>query len=187
MTRINSDDVRDHLDYDPATGKFWWKDEAGTITGHGYRYIKVRRKLKLAHRMAWAFYYGEEPNGLVDHINGDRLDNRIKNLRIATYSQNSANAKRHSRNTSGLKGASKVVKNGRWTGRWQASITVRNKQVHLGSFRTKEEAHQAYLLAARKYQGEFANGGRGGEVPSSEVERDWLFVASPKFWEMRST
>lgn len=182
MTRINSDDIRDHLDYDPATGKFWWKDEAGTVTGHGYRYIRVNGKMRLAHRMAWAFHYGEEPGGLVDHINGDRLDNRIENLRMATYSQNSANAKRHSRNTSGLKGASKVIKKGRWTGRWQASITFQRKQINLGYFGTKEEAHEAYMDAARKYQGLFANSGLIEMLSDQKmVKRDWLFVASPRF------
>ena len=182
MTRINSDDIRDHLDYDPKTGKFLWKDEAGSINPvTGYRYIKVRGKMRLAHRMAWAIYYGEEPNGLVDHINGDRLDNRIENLRIATYSQNSANAKLHTRNTSGLKGASRVLKKGRWTGRWQASITFQNKQINLGYFDTAEEAHAAYMLAAIKYQGEFAHSGTIGHIPSRTVKRDWLFVATPRF------
>lgn len=181
MTRISSDDVREHLSYDPSTGKFWWKDEAGTITGHGYRYIKVKGKARLAHRLAWLFYYGVEPPGLVDHINGDRLDNRIENLRIATYSQNGANAKRHSRNTSGLKGASKVLKKGVWTGRWQASITYRNRQINLGYFDTREEAHQAYLSAARKLQGQFANCGLAAQIsPESKVSRDWLFVATPR-------
>jgi hypothetical protein len=190
MTRINSDDVREHLDYDPETGRLFWKDEAGSINKvSGYRYVKVRQKLKLAHRVAWAIYYGEEPakGVLIDHINGDRLDNRIANLRLASYSQNSANAKLHTRNTSGFKGVAKVVRIGRWTGRWQASITVRNKQMNLGYFGTAEQAHQAYLAAARKYQGEFANGGLAGHVPSRAIERDWLFVASPRFSETRAT
>lgn len=176
MARITSDDVREHLIYDPVTGKFWWRDEAGTVTGNGYRYIKVKGKARLAHRLAWAFHYGEEPEGLVDHINGDRLDNRIENLRLETYSQNSANAKLHTRNTSGFKGVSWE----RRKGKWQATITVRNRQMFLGYFDTAEEAHAAYLIAAREHQGEFANGGLAGHVPST-VKRDWLFVASPRF------
>jgi hypothetical protein len=100
-------ELNEELVYNKKTGQFFWKKEAGTITGHGYRYIRVNGKMMLAHRMAWLMEYGEDPEGkLIDHINGDRLDNRIENLRIATYSQNGANAKRHSRNTSGLKGAS---------------------------------------------------------------------------------
>lgn len=182
MTRINSDDVREHVGYDPATGKFWWRDEPGTISTNGYRYIRINGKMMLAHRLAWLLYYGQTPPKLVDHINGDRQDNRIANLRAATYSQNSANAKLHTRNTSGFKGAAKVVRKGKWTDRWQATITVQNKQLNLGShFRTAEAAHAAYLKAAREHQGEFANGGLAGHVPARGIERDWLFVASPRF------
>jgi HNH endonuclease/AP2 domain len=160
-SKVDYEDLNKELTYNPETGQFFWKKEAGTITGHGYRYIRVNGKMMLAHRMAWLMAYGEDPEGkLIDHINGNRLDNRIENLRLATYSQNSANAKRHSRNTSGLKGASKVVRKGKWTGRWQSSITVDNKQVHLGSFGTKEQAHAAYMVAARKAQGEFASDGK---------------------------
>lgn len=111
--------------------------------------------------------------------NGNRQDNRIRNFRIATFSQNGANAKRHSRNTSGLKGASKVLKKGKWTGRWQASITVRNKQMNLGYFDTREEAHAAYLAAARLYHGVFASDGISfGDAPLSP-KRDWMWVATP--------
>jgi hypothetical protein len=183
VTRINSDDIRDYLDYDPSTGKFWWKDEAGTLSTNGYRYIRVRGKMRLAHRMAWAIYYGEEPpkGTIIDHINGDRQDNRIANLRLADFSQNGANARLHAHNTSGYKGVAKVVRKGKWTGRWQASITVRNKQRSLGThFRTPEAAHEAYLKAAREHHGEFANGGSVGHVAAG-VERDWLFVATPRF------
>jgi len=153
--------LNEELIYNKETGQFFWKKEAGTITGHGYRYIRVNGKMMLAHRMAWLMAYGEDPGEkLIDHINGNRLDNRIENLRLATFSQNGANAKRHSRNTSGLKGASKVLKRGKWTGRWQSSITVRNKQFNLGYFDTKEEAHVAYLAAAKEHHGEFASDGK---------------------------
>lgn len=153
-------ELAETLNYDPLTGMFTWKQQAGTVPTNGYRYITVNGKMMLAHRIAWLMQYGEDPEGkLIDHVNGDRLDNRIENLRIATYSQNSANAKRHSRNTSGLKGASKVVKDGIWTGRWQASITFNRKQINLGSFKTKEAAHAAYVTAAERLQGEFANDG----------------------------
>lgn len=172
--------LRRELEYNPETGRFWWKGEPGTIS-NGYRYIRVNQHMMLAHRIAWLMYYGVEPPGMVDHINGDRQDNRIENLRIATHSQNAANAKRHSRNTSGLKGASKVLKNGKWTGRWQASITYQNKQMNLGYFDTKEEAHAVYLDAAKKFQGEFANSGLAAAVSErSRIERDWLFVATPR-------
>jgi len=158
-------ELSEELTYDPATGRFTWKKEPGSIS-NGYRLLRVNQKSLWAHRVAWLLATGEDPEGkVIDHINGDRLDNRIDNLRIATYSQNSANAKRHSRNTSGLKGASKVLKRGRWTGRWQASITYQRRQIALGYFDTKEEAHAAYLEAARKLQGEFAHDGETRDVP----------------------
>lgn len=158
-------ELSEELIYDPATGRFTWKKEPGTIATNGYRYIRVNQKMLLAHRIAWLMATGEDPEGsVIDHVNGDRLDNRIENLRTATYSQNSANAKRHSRNTSGLKGASKRIKNGKWTGRWQASITYQRRQLHLGEFDTKEEAHAAYLEAARSLQGGFAHDGQEREL-----------------------
>ncbi len=179
---MNLDELRSELHYDPENGKFTWKKEAGTVTGHGYRYIRVNQKMMLAHRMAWLMYYGVEPEGLVDHINGNRLDNRIANLRLADYSQNGANARRHMRNRSGYKGVSRVLKNGKWTGRWQASITVRNKQMNLGYFDTKDEAHEAYMAAAKLYHGVFANSGLSNAIaPASLVSRDWMLVATPRF------
>lgn len=174
--QMDLNDLQQELEYDPATGKFSWKQEPGTIS-NGYRYIRVNQKMMLAHRIAWFMQYGEDPEGqLIDHINGNRLDNRIANLRIATYSQNSANAKRHSRNTSGLKGASKVLRNGKWTGRWQSSITFQRKQMHLGSFGTKEEAHAAYVKAARELQGEFAS---DGEIVSPALMRSDVSMVVP--------
>jgi hypothetical protein len=167
---MNYKELSEELNYDPATGRFTWKKEAGTIS-NGYRLLRVNQKNMWAHRVAWLMATGEDPEGMViDHINGDRLDNRIENLRTATYSQNSANAKRHSRNTSGLKGASKRFKNGKWTGRWQASITYQRKQINLGYFDTKEEAHAAYLEAARRLQGEFANCGNVKELVPRMVD-----------------
>lgn len=161
MAKMDYENLNEELTYNKGTGQFFWKKEAGTITGHGYRYIRVNGKMMLAHRMAWLMEYGEDPEGqLIDHINGNRLDNRIENLRLATFSQNGANAKRHSRNTSGLKGASKVLKKGKWTGKWQSTITVRNKQLYLGSFNTAEDAHAAYLVAAQQHHGEFASDGK---------------------------
>lgn len=172
--------LKETFDFDPKTGRFSWKAEPGFVQANGYRYIKVNGKLQLAHRLAWLYHYGEEPIGLVDHINGDRCDNKIENLRIATYSQNSANAKLHSRNTSGLKGASKVVKRGIWTGRWQASITFNRKQINLGSFKTKELAHAAYIAAAERLQGKFAHDGM--ERPMAPIPNtDWQTASTLGF------
>ena len=88
-----------------------------------------------------------------DHENGIKTDNRRKNLRFATHSQNLANSKRYSTNTSGYKGVS------RHGNKWQAEICVRGKKLYLGYFKDPEEAHEAYIKAAQKYFGEFANSG----------------------------
>jgi HNH endonuclease/AP2 domain len=86
----------------------------------------------------------------VDHINGDRKDNRRDNLRIATQSQNCANKKKLKSNTSGYKGVHL------YRGKWKSSIRANGKQIYLGSFSTPEQAHEAYKAAAIKYYGEFA-------------------------------
>lgn len=167
-------ELSEELNYDPKTGRFSWKKEPGAIS-NGYRLLKVNQKNFWAHRVAWLLATGEDPEGLViDHINGDRSDNRIENLRTATYSQNSANARRHSRNTSGLKGASKVMKKGKWTGRWQSSITYQRRQMALGYFDTKEDAHAAYLEAARRLQGEFAHDGEVKELVPRAAELSYV-------------
>lgn len=93
-----------------------------------------------------------DPKLVVDHINGDTLDNRRKNLRVCTSAQNVRNCKKSRRNTSGFKGVS-LAKS---TGKWLAYISVNMRNKYLGSFATPEEAHAAYCEAAKKYHGEFA-------------------------------
>lgn len=89
----------------------------------------------------------------VDHINGNSLDNRRSNLRLASVNENARNSRHKSTNTSGYKGVSwsKHHKN------WQAVIKVNSKAVHLGHFDTPEAAYAAYCEGAAKYHGEFAN------------------------------
>jgi len=89
---------------------------------------------------------------LVDHINGDGLDNRRVNLRPATGSQNGANISPPSHNTSGYKGVALYKR----TGRWRACITVDRKHIHLGYYDTAEEAVAAYDAAAINAWGEYA-------------------------------
>lgn len=92
---------------------------------------------------------------LVDHVNTNKLDKRRSNLRLCTPSQNHANKPRSNKNTSGYKGVS-------WDStrqKWKAGITVKQKARNLGRFSTPEEAHAAYLAAAREAFGEFANSG----------------------------
>jgi hypothetical protein len=90
---------------------------------------------------------------IVDHINGDKLDNRKENLRLATPSQNNYNRGLASNSTSGFKGVTWNKK----TNKWIARIYVDRKGIHLGSFEYKVDAALAYNEAAFKYHGEFAN------------------------------
>lgn len=91
------------------------------------------------------------PDGLeVDHVNGDSLDNRRKNLRVCTHAENLRNRKVNHSNVSGYKG----VRNN--NGQWQAYITFNRKFIHLGNFDNKIEAAKAYNKASKVYFGEFA-------------------------------
>ena len=106
-----------------------------------------------AHRLAWFFVYGEWPQKQIDHINGNKSDNRISNLRLATASQNLSNKGITKSNTSGYKG----VSFNRTKKKWMASIKVNKKSINLGYFLTPEEASEAYKAAAIKHHGEFAS------------------------------
>lgn len=146
------------LSYDPVTGVFTWRTDAGprkagmragSAGPKGYRRIGYRGRRYEEHRLAWLMVHGTWPSGLIDHANCNPGDNRILNLREATRSQNAANKKAHANGRSGLKGASFHKS----TRRWQAQIMRDGKKKFLGLYNTAEEAHAAYAAAAA---GEFA-------------------------------
>jgi HNH endonuclease/AP2 domain len=161
---MNAEEVRELIDYDPETGLF----QAKTIKGRrqpgwgvgcispstGYRQIGVGGKVYLAHRLAWLITHGEWPSvGLeIDHINGEKDDNRIVNLRLATKAQNQRNSRKRS-STTGLRG----VRVNKASKTYSAQIKVNRKNHYLGSFQTPEEAHAAYVEAAVRLHGEFAS------------------------------
>lgn len=147
------------LDYDPDTGLFTWLasfgrvkagDTAGT-TGGTYCYIRVNGSYRLAHRAAFAWVHGYWPKHHIDHINGDKRDNRICNLREATNKQNAANSPRRKDNTTGFKG----VRRARRKGKWWAYIHINGHDKYLGTYDTPEEAHAAYVRAAEIEFGSF--------------------------------
>lgn len=152
--------VRSLLAYDRATGSLIWKSTrgrriAGAVAGKieldGYRRIGFSRKLYPAHVLAWLIETGEWPASNIDHANGNRADNRWSNLRLASQSQNIANARLYATNTTGFKGVSK-----RQNGRYYSTIKVNGKSRCLGHFDTPEAAHAAYVIAAEKAFGEFS-------------------------------
>lgn len=165
---ITADELRRLLAYDPDTGVFTWRaksarnsyarvgDVAGWINKkYGYRRISVMATQHQAHRLAWLYVHGEWPAQFIDHVNGDRSDNRFSNLRLATHAENMCNRPKPRTNTSGYKGVSWC----RRDRRWRVKIKVNGQHHHIGRFATQDEAHAAYCEAAKKLHGEFANSG----------------------------
>lgn len=146
--------LRELLRYDPDTGHFVWLQArgkrrtdrpAGYRTWEGYWHICIDEQGHPAHRLVWLYVHGRWPKQ-VDHINGDRSDNRLCNLREADTLVNSQNQRRaHRDSKTGLIGAHLAL-----DGRYRSSIRVGGKTYRLGSFRTAEEAHQAYVKAKRE-------------------------------------
>jgi hypothetical protein len=152
----------DFLNYDPETGVFIWKvntarsgkigNIAGNVNCRGYRSIWINGLQFYAHRLAWAMSHGEWPTLDVDHINQNKSDNRICNLRNASRSENMFNRGKNKNNTSGVKGVS-FCKD---TNTWVSRIMVNRKTIHVGRFADKHDALRAYLDKAKEYRGEFA-------------------------------
>lgn len=122
-------------------------DVAGTVNFYGYKQIRINQKIYKNHRLAWLYVYGVMPELDIDHINGNKKDNRIKNLRLVTVSQNLQNSKKRCDNTSGYKGVSLHKKTGKWTAR----IKIHNKYKHLGLFTSKEAAYKTYVQFALQH------------------------------------
>jgi hypothetical protein len=150
---MNTEDIlefiKQKLDYDRDTGKFYWKSsgkEAGYITKGGYRAIKVLGKEFKAHQLVYLLEHGYIPK-VIDHINHQKDDNRIDNLREVTIGENNKNLSMPSSNTSGIVGVSYNEK----AKKWDAKINVDGKQKHLGYYETKEDAAQARAFYEEKF------------------------------------
>jgi hypothetical protein len=136
--------------YEPSTGRLYGVKGRviGALNSDGYLTVQLERKRVKAHRVAWRLFYGEDAAGQIDHINGDRSDNRIENLRLVDNRTNGENRRAAQSNSrSGHLGVS-------WhaaSGKWAASIRVSGKKLHLGLFDCPAEAHQKYLGAKRRH------------------------------------
>lgn len=116
--------------------------EAGSLNGNGYRAVKIDGKRFMCHRIIYEMLIGEIPEGMViDHINGNKLDNDISNLRVASVSLNARNCRMNSKNKSGFNGVSFYPR----TGRYVAFSRSHGKHVHIGYFETMEDACNARL------------------------------------------
>lgn len=150
------------LHYDPATGALTWIDHpdprtrsrlvgkrAGGVCGRGYRYVRIDGRKLLAHRVAFKMATGQEPPPEVDHQDCDRDNASEQNLRAATRSQNNGNKRSTGQYPKGVS---------RELNRYVARIWNGTRSARLGVFDTPEEAHEAYMSAARERWGSFARG-----------------------------
>lgn len=145
--------IQKTLDYNAETGELVWKiargnrnagSKAGVINGKGYLIIKFYGKRYQAHRLIWIIAYGVEPKDHIDHINGNKTDNRLCNLREVTNRQNQYNQRKpRIDNQSGYLGVS------RYGNRWMACIKINGKTSHIGYYDTAEQASEAYKTAKR--------------------------------------
>lgn len=142
------------LDYDPHTGVFTRKlkqpgatkgSVSGSLTREGYLVTSVDSKVYKCHRLAWLYMTGSWPKSQIDHMNGQRSDNRFKNLRDVGQTQNIENQRKAQiRNKS--TGVLGTFRNGNG---FAARISHGNSKTYLGTFKTLDEAQAAYLAAKR--------------------------------------
>ncbi len=153
MSELTAERLRELLHYSPETGAFYWRRskgprKAGTLAGnkanrHGYCRVHIDGTDYQAHRLAWLYVTGSLSIKDIDHVNGNRADNRFGNLREASRCENLQNQRRaHSDSKSGYLGVDKHA-----SGLWRALIKAEGKHRHLGLFKTAEEAYQVYIAA----------------------------------------
>lgn len=152
---LSSDYLKSCLSYDPRVAEFRWAINrgkmkagqiAGTTNGNGYPQVMINRKIYLSHRLAWLYIYGRFPDKELDHINGDRADFRIVNLRECSHAENHQNRgkqKNGGKSTSEFPG----VYMRRECKKWVSQISADGKNYYLGMFEDEMRAREAYLKA----------------------------------------
>jgi hypothetical protein len=147
--------------YHAGTGDLIWKTppknhprmlnkKAGSLRG-GYLLVQINGLKIGAHRVCFAIYHGRWPNGQIDHINRNPMDNRVCNLRECCQAENVRNHGRKT-NNSGLPVGVRSLP----SGKFQARISFNKKQIHLGAFNSPAEAHERYKQERIKLFKQFA-------------------------------
>lgn len=158
---ITHDYLLSILDYNKLTGVFTWKvnkhrayagDVAGCENNSGYIKIGINNHEYRAHRLAWFYVHGKWPTSDIDHIDMNKSNNAISNLRLASKTENRQHVGIRKHNKCGFKGVWFDEKRKHF----RVEIKNNKKRIYLGSFATPEEAHAAYCEAAKKLHGEFA-------------------------------
>lgn len=136
---ITQESLKESLAYNPLCGTFFWRktrgkvlctSEAGHVNHYGYVVIGFCGSVHKAHRLAYLYMTGDFPPDQIDHINGDRADNRWCNLRPANSTENMQNKRRYRNNTSGVTG----VNWHRSRQKWQSTIRLHGTLTHLGRY-----------------------------------------------------
>ena len=152
-----------HQVFEYKDGHLYWKiskqnvragNRLGTLSVNGYFSTIIKRKSYLIHRLIFLFHYGYLPK-IIDHIDGNPLNNDIKNLRVATHIENCQNAKKRTSNTSGYKNVS-------WhrpANKWAVRLSINQKRVFFGLFEDIELADLVAHEARDLYHGKFAKHG----------------------------
>lgn len=154
--------LRSLVSYDPEAGIFTrlintknaraGTKTHGSVRPDGYLALSVDGRQYLCHRLAWLYVYGDWPAAHTDHIDGDRANNRIVNLRAASAAENGRNrTRKQKRNSSGIRGVYWFASRNKWV----AQIGVDRKVFNLGYFATKEAAAAARRDAETRYHGNF--------------------------------
>lgn len=158
---MTQDDIKSILNYDSLTGLFTWKINKGRVKkgteikyiNNNYKYVGINYKTYALHRLAWLYVYGYFPKE-IDHINGNKSDNRIDNLRECTRQQNC-------QNRIDTKNKSSFIRNVHWhklAKKWQVRVQIKNKRLCLGLFDDLELAELVAEEARNKYHKDFAYG-----------------------------
>jgi hypothetical protein len=166
----------DSCDVSAVSQHLWYSfPRQGSRRGVIYEYpgfivcARIDKSTAYLHR----FLLGAKGSQIVDHVNGDTLDNRKSNLRLCDASQNAANSQIQRNNTSGYKGVSFYQQKPSWTPKWKAQISENGKRTNLGLFDCPIDAARVYDQAARAKWGEFACVNFPKENEQSAMRRKW--------------